>query len=419
MTTPVKRRRFVQTLGTGTVIAGAGCLGGSGDGNGDGNGNGNDDHDHGDHENGDDDPEGDAEGSEGLAYAFAPNTIAIIDPETGDVVDEITDGIDGNEWGDPQITHDLTQIFVIEGSLNQVLVIDTDSREIVSEVDIGPGATHIYHPNDDEIWAHADDEGTFYVIDTDSHDVVETVEAGLEGEGHGKLLYHEDFGSMGYATNVNDPVAHVIDLGEYDRPDSIELGEDGGTHYKAYAPQNGLAYFEYSDVTAAVDVDADEVVDELEFSGGMYLTPDEERMGVLDGDEIRFIDVTDEENEEIGSVTVDGGPDALRYYESDGTLYGFTANTMTPESVVIDVDELEEVGRLDAGDIERPDGAHHLHRSGVSGDEYFFTPAEADGTVAVIDMAERELIGTVEVEDGVGTVQYVGDTGTGYTGGIR
>ncbi|RQH01726.1 hypothetical protein [Natrarchaeobius oligotrophus] len=417
MSDPVKRRRFVQGVSGGLAIAVAGCLGG----NGEGNGNGNDEHDDhgsddGDHDHGE---TGDGEGSEGFAYAFAPDAVAIVDPDEGEVVDVLTDGIDGRDWGDTQITHDYAQIFAIDDSLNQVLVIDTDSREIVSEVDIGPGATHIYHPNDDEIWAHADDEGTFYVIDTDSHDVAETVDAGLEGEGHGKLLYHEDFGSTGYATNVNDPAVHVIDLEAYERSDSIELGDEGGTHYKAYSPQNGLAYFEYGDVTAVVDTDANEIVDELDFSGGMYLTPDEERMGVLDGDEIRVLDVTDDDNEEIGSISIDGGPDALRYYEADGTLYGFTANTMTPEAVVVDLDELEEVTRLDAGDIVRPDDAHHLHRSGVSGGGYFFTPADADGTVAVIDMTERELVEQVEVGDGVDTVQYVGDSGTGYTGRTR
>ncbi|ELY96687.1 hypothetical protein C482_14971 [Natrialba chahannaoensis JCM 10990] len=397
-------------MGGGFVVALAGCLSDddeNGGENGDETGNGD--------ENGD----ANGDGSEGLAYAFAPNQIAIIDPAEGEVVDEITDGIEDNEWGDPQLTHDYSQIFALEGSRNQVLVIDTESREVVSEVDIGPGATHIYHPSDDEIWAHADDEGRFYVIDTESHEVIETVTAGLDNEGHGKLLYHEDFGSMGYATNVNDPVAHVIDLDDYDRPDSIELGEEGGTHYKAYGPQNGLAYFEYGDVTAVVDTETDEVVDELDVSGGMYLTPDEELMGVLDGDLIRFLDVTNEDSEEVGSVEIDGGPDALRYYEADGTLYGFTANTMTDEAVVINVDEFEEVTRLDAGAIERPEDAHHLHRSGVAGDEFFFTPAEADGTVAVIDMAEQELITQVDVEDGVDTVQYIGDTGTGYTGGIR
>ncbi|WP_436344685.1 YncE family protein [Natronorubrum sp. FCH18a] len=392
MVRSIDRRRFVQVMGGGLAVGAAGCLGG--DDGGDENGS----------ENGDDGENGD--GSAGLAYALGPDTIALVDPADGEVVDEITEGVDGYEYGDAVVTNDGSQLFVIEETLSQVLVIDTESRGIVAEVGMGPDGTHMYHPNDDEMWAHSDEEGTFYVIDTESHEVTETVEAGLEGEGHGKLLYHEDFGDEGYATNVNDPALHVIDLDDYERTNSIELGEEGGTHYKAYSPANGLAYVEYGDVTAVVDTETDEVVDELDVAGGMYLTPDEERMAIVDHGEIHLFDVTDE-TEEIGSLEVEGGPDDLEYYEADGTLYGFTANTMDSDSVVVDMDELEEVDRIDAGDIERPEDAEHLHRSAVSGGGYFFTSAEADGTVAVIDMAERELIEQVEVENGVATVAYI------------
>ncbi|ELZ04544.1 hypothetical protein [Natrialba aegyptia] len=398
MDASIDRRRLVQGLSGSFVVGLAGCLGG--------------DEDEDDPaENGDTDENGSAEdGSAGLAYAFGSETIALIDPSEGEVVDEITDGVDGYTYGDAVLTNDGSYLYVIEDSLSQVLVIDTASREIVAEVAMGPGGTHMYHPNDEEMWAHSDDEGTFYVIDTSSHEVVETVEAGLDGEGHGKLLYHEDFGSTGYATNVNDAAAHVIDMDAYERVDSIELGDEGGTHYKAYSPQTGLAYFERSGgvgTTAVVDTETNEVVDELEFSGGLYLTPDEERLGNIGENEIRLLDATSETTDEIGSVTVEGGPDALEYYEADDTLYGFTANTMTPEAAVIDLDDLSVVDHIDAGSIERPEDAHHLHRSAVSGDGYFFTPADADGTVAVIDMANRELIEHVPVEEGVDTVQYV------------
>ncbi|WP_049921434.1 hypothetical protein [Halopiger djelfimassiliensis] len=399
MKQPVKRRRFVQMASSGLAVGAAGCLGGeSGDGEADPD-DGDESDETADH--------GERTGSSGLAYAFGPNTIALIDPEAGEVVDELTEGVDGYEYGDAVLTDDGSELFVIEETLTQVLVIDTETRTIVDEVPMGPDGTHMYHPNADEMWAHSDAEGTFYVIDTDSHEVVETVAVGLEGEGHGKLLSHADLGSVGYATNVNDPAAHVVDLDAYERTGSIELGEEGGTHYKAYSPANGLAYFEYGDVTAVVDTDTDEVVDELDVAGGMYLTPSGDRMSIVDHGEIHVFDVTGEDTVSIGSVAVDDGPDALAYHEHDGTRYGFTANTMAATATVVDVDELEVVEHIDAGDIERPEDAHHLHRSGVSGDGYFFTPADGDGTVAVIDMTARELVAHVPVEDGVDTVQYV------------
>ena len=413
-----RRREVLGSLGGFTVFSLAGCLGDSENAS-------TDDDDHlghngGDSHDGDDRNEPDVPTGEGLVYAFAPNTIAVIDPEEAEVVTEISDGFTDESWGDPQITHDFSQVFIVRESPSQVVAIDTSTHQILAEIDIGPGPTHIYHPNDAEIWAHADGEGTFYVIDVATHSVIETVESGLDAEGHGKLLYHDDFGDSGFATNVNDAGLPVIDLGAYERIDFIEFGEEGGTHYKAYGPQNGLVYAEFGDVTQVVDSETHEVVDELDFSGGMYLSPNRNLLGVLDGNTIQFVDVSNVEHDIVGSVAVEDGPDALRYYEGeDGTLYGFTAHTMDDRAAVIDIDAFEIIDELDVGDIERPEGARFLHRSGVAADGLFVTPAEADGFVALIDMQAREVIGHVDVEAGVDTVQIIGDSGTGYTGRTR
>ncbi|MFP8953636.1 hypothetical protein ACLI4Z_11775 [Natrialbaceae archaeon A-arb3/5] len=413
MTQRIDRRRFVQGTGVALAVGLAGCMDSD-----DETGNGNGDHDHDD--NGNNGSNG--EGSEGFVYAFAPNTIAIIDPEEGEVVDEITDELDDEGWGDPRITADYSEIYVIRESPSQVLVIDTETREIISEVDVGPDPTHMYYPNDDEMWVHADDEGTFYVIDTDSHEVTEIVESGLETEGHGKLLYHDDFGSMGYATNVNDPGVPVIDLENYERSDFIEFDDvdDQGTHYKAYSPEAELAYFEFGDETVVVDTENDDIVDTLDFAGGMYLSPDEQVLGMIDGNTIRFLDATSEDSDELESVEVDDGPDALRYHESeDGTLYAFTAHTQTDGGSIIDVEAGDVVETVDIGDIVRPEGAPFLHRSGVAGGGYFITPADDDGIVAIVDMEAQELVDHVEVEEGVDTVQFVGDSGVGYSSRLR
>ncbi len=54
----------------------------------------------------------------------------------------------------------------------------------------------------------------------------------------------------------------------------------------------------------------------------------------------------------------------------------------------------------------------------VVGDEYFITPADADESVAVVDMAAQEAE-LIDVGVSVDTLQYVGDSGTGYTGRYR
>lgn len=392
------RRRLVQLAGGGLAITLAGCADESDDDNG-GNG-----------ENGDNDgDDGDGPGSDGLVYAFGPDSVGIIDPADGELLETLEDEIDGREWGDPRITRDHSKIFVAEQSRDQLLVVDTEHREVEGWVDVGGGPTHIYNPVEGEIWAHADDEGTFYVVDTEELDVIDQVDV-LEDGGHGKLLTHETLGDVGYAMNVDAPAVTRIDLEERTADGTIELGDTGGTHYKAYAPETGYLYAEWTGHgTAVIDTETDDVVDELEYGGGMYLSPDDELLGVIDGEEIHFVDATSEDSDVIDTVDVEGEPAALRFYESDDGLYAFTANAETPDASIIDVDEMTETDRIDAGGI---DGRY---RAGIAGDEYFVTPADADGTVTIIDMEARELVETVEVADGVDTVQYVGDSGVGYT----
>ncbi|MCL9816616.1 hypothetical protein [Natronocalculus amylovorans] len=404
------RRHMMMAVGAGVLGSVAGCLGSD------------DTEDSGQTataSQGDDDQSGaqtespEAIGSEGLVYAFASNRIAMIDPETGEVVDDITDSIDENEWSAVVITHDHSQVFAIEQSLSQAVVINTETRVIDATIDIGPSPVHMYHPKPNEVWAHSDAEGAFYVIDRDTLAVETIVEAGLDGEGHGKLLHHEDFGEKAYAGNVNDPAAHIIDLEAYERTDSISFGKDGGTHYKAYTPESGHAYFERSgdiQTTAVIDTETDEFVDELPYAGAMSLSPDESVLGLLDEGTLRILDATSEESTELDSVSIDGIPAVARFFTLDEGLYAAVATTDSAAIVVISVADGEIVDQIPAGEVSGQ------RRAGVSGDSYFITPADADGTVAIVYMADRDHVETVAVGDGVDTVLYIGDSGTGYLG---
>ena len=361
----------------------------------------------------------DEPGSDGLLYAFSPDSVAVIDPDDGTVLEEITEGIADATWGDPQLTSDHSTCFVIEQSRSQVIVIDTDQRAVVDEVDVGPDATHSYLPRDGEIWVHSDAEGAFYVIDTEERSVSGIVEASLEGTGHGKLLAHEDLGGVGFGTNVDDPGLSVIDLEERERTAFIEFGDNGGTHYKAYSPESDLVYAEFGDETVVVDPEEETVVDQLPFSGGMYLTPDEQLLGVLDGDEVALVDATDTDSTVVDRIDVGGGPDALRFHDAGGTLYGVTANTQDDQAAILDINAGEVLERVDIGEMERPEDAPFLHRTGVAADGVFASPADADGTVALVDIEAMERTEHVEVAEGVDTLQFVADSGVGYTGRVR
>lgn len=64
---------------------------------------------------------------------------------------------------------------------------------------------------------------------------------------------------------------------------------------------------------------------------------------------------------------------------------------MSPDTAVIDFDTMQVVKTIPAGDIARPEGALFYHRGGDIGDKFFFTPADGDNLVSIIDAENLEL----------------------------
>ncbi|SDK13441.1 hypothetical protein SAMN05216226_12211 [Halovenus aranensis] len=413
MTTNTTRRKILQSIGGGISIAFAGCIGGDDDSSGDSNTNQNTDAQNETPQSTETVDQQSASGSEGLLYAFAPERAVVADPAAGRIDTDLQTGMSeqltGASWGDVRATDDEKKLFAVEDSGNRVGVFDTEQREFREWVSVGGGPTHAYNPVDGEIWVHADDEGRLYVIDTDSHEVIERVQTGLEVAGHGKLLHHDDLGRTAYATNTNDAAVHVVDLENYERTETINLGDSGGTHYAYYGPQNERLYVEYfGGNMPIVDTTTNEVVDRVEHTGSLKMSPDGEYLGVLQENGIQFLDATSETSDHLGTVELDNrGPDDLDYFRADGTLYAFAANTLSEEASLINVDEQSVVTHVQAGSISQ-DG-EHIHRSGTIGGGYYFTPSDAEGTVPVIDVEQRELLHEIDVGDGVNTVSYIGN----------
>lgn len=348
--------------------------------------------------------------TENVVYAFAPDGIAVVDPEAGEVVAEVPGDFEEVSWGDALASSDGRRLFVNDGTNARVVVVDTQAHAMETGIDVGPDPVHMYNPRDGEFWTHSDEEGAFYVVDAAENAVTDLMVAALEDTGHGKLAYHPDLGSKAYATNTNDPGVHVLDVESREATGFVELDGVSGTHAQRYNPSNGLAYFETIGERArivAVDPADDAVVTSLDFTGHLYNTPDGERLVVTDKGEnlVHVVDAATNEVEE--SIPVEGGPDKIYFHEHDGTTYGFTANTLTPDTAVIDFDELAVVERVPAGDIARPEGAQFFHRGGLTADGWFVTPASGDGVVSIVDADALERHAAVPVP-GVETVAYVG-----------
>jgi DNA-binding beta-propeller fold protein YncE len=354
--------------------------------------------------------------AENVAYAFGPGRISIIDPQGLRTVKEITEGLAGVSWGDPIVSADQRLLFANDQTNSQVVVVDTARQEIVKRLDVGPRPNHIYNPlKGKEIWTHSDEEGAFYVIDTEKLEVTARVVAALKGTGHGKLVYHPQLGSKAYATNTNDAAVFAIDLDKKEVTRVIEVCRtadgSGGTHGKAYSPESGHAYFQCSRglrTMVVLDPTTDTVVKELDGNGQIFTTPDERLAVIVDkgAGRLLVVDAT-KDSGIVASIPAEGGPDKIAFYQDGAKLYGIVANTLTPDVTVVDLQEMAVVTRIPAGDIKRPEGASSLHRGGEVAGDFYFTPASADGTLAIIDLKRMAPHGMVRV-DGAEDVAFVG-----------
>ena len=350
--------------------------------------------------------------TQNVLYAFSPGKITVIGPKSARVLKEITAAVEGAAWADAVATTDNRLIFANDAANSQVHVIDTEKQEQIKVIEVGGQLVHVFNPaRGNEIWAHSDAEGAFYVLSADTLEVTTIVVAAVDNTGHGKLLHHEGLGSKAYATNSNDPAVFVIDLDNKEVTKTVEVGDGkAGTHGHAYSPISGHAYFECSGFgkTAVVDTATDTVAKYLDVQGQLFESPDGKLVVAMDkkNDQVHVIDAT-KGSEILGSIAVAGGADQICFHERQGRLYGFTTNTLTPDAAVIDFQEMQVIKRVAAGDIKRHEGSHAAHRGGAVGGGFFFTPAEGDGVVAIIDVESHTLHAAVRVE-GTSNVAYVG-----------
>lgn len=385
----------MQVLGAGAVVGLAGCLGG----NSDDEGNEPPDESDDDH---DDSGEtaADEPGSEGIAYVFTPDTVALVDVEAGEMTAELSVQPGGRDWGDVRRCETTSTLFAVDSSLDQVVAVDLDQRELLDPVDVGSSPIHAYLAHEGELWVHADGEGRFYVIETDTRDVVAEVEAGLDGSGHGKLVHHESLSPYAYATNVNDPVVAVLDVEERARVDEIELDQVGGTHYIEYTAGSERLYVEYQGIeTAVIDPEEREVVDGLDLVGGMATDTNRELLALWGGDELQIIDGTDTDSGTLGRVTFEGeSPDSVEFAKAEGEPLLYVTGSDTDFATIVESDGtlVEEVTLGDSVDDRAVDSS-----------EGYYLAAGTETTLTVVSTDSQERQHEVDIGESIDAIRYV------------
>lgn len=350
----------------------------------------------------------------GLLWTFSPNMVNVYDPLLRSPVASIP--VQNLAWGDGVVTADNSMILVNEQTKNEVVVFDTNTRQIIKNIPVGQRPVHMYNPHyGNEVWTHADGEGRFYVINTDSLTVTHIVDASLVNPpaGHGKLLWAPELGSKAYATNTGDRAVHIIDIENHESTGSIAVCQ--GTHGTSYSQLSGFAYFACGGVStiSVVDPDTDTFVKNLTGVGSQVWPGAHEPIMhhreplMLSGHSsgVKVIDVMT--NEIVRTINATGLGHMEQHQAADGKTYYLAPHNEEPVVYVLDPANETPVKKIYMGAWEPADAAAQHGTSLTASDRYLFVARETDGVVSVIDMDTLQPVNTILVEEMVGTPLFV------------
>ena len=308
---------------------------------------------------------------------------------------------EGAAWGDAVVSNDGSRIFVNARNADKVVVIDTATHEVETSLDVGDRPVHSF-VYEDEIWVHADGDGSFNVIDQETLEVSEAIDANTVGTGHGKLLLSEELGADTYVTNTAEPAVFPIDLETKEVGEPIEIGGGNpelGTHDKGYDPATGLAFFQLTEDAgfSFIDAETNEVVlDRVPILGRVAHTPDDEYILILNAEaeknDIGIWDTTsdihtqpkfDSEVTIGGEVSVNG----TEFYQDGEDWEAWIPQTEGDNVAVLNLKN-NEVELIDVGDLTVPESARHFSRVGEIDNEHFFTYSDEGGVKIDLDTSE-------------------------------
>ena len=352
---------------------------------------------------------------------------SVIEEFTFDAISAITAPEDeggngeGAAWGDAIVSDDGSRLFVNARNADKVVVIDTETYEVETILDVGDRAVHSFSYNG-ELWVHVDGDGGFNVIDQETLEVSELIEANTVGTGHGKLLLAEGLGTQTYVTNTAEPAVFPIDLETREVGAPIEIGggdPELGTHDKGYDPATGLAFFQLTDDAgfSFIDAETNEVVyDLVPITGRIAHTPDDEYIIILDAeaesDDIGIWNTTLDTHtqpEFDATVTIGGGVSVNgTEFDRDGEDWEAWIPQTEGDNVAVLNLTTNEVEYIEVGDLTVPEGARHFSRIGDIDEEHFFTYSDEGGVK--IDLDTLEVSDSIDIGGQVSRMAVVDTT---------
>lgn len=274
-----------------------------------------------------------------------------------------------------------------------------------------------YLPWLEEVWVHTWSNSAFDVISTagslrKTHTAIKAhVQPGWT---HGYMYADQQIedGKVGYVTHMFNPGIHQLDLSSKTYKDFVNVSNYGcrGTFNFAYSLVNKHGFFDCfrSKTLLELDMATDQVVRSYNFTGvpyaskyGRYIVTlyksVNESTNMLLASEVVILAVSDEDSapNQKPTVKIPGGVSKL-VFDPNNIAVAYISLVYLDKIAVLDLNSLQ-VSYIDGvGSVLTAPGMHSVSRSLVVAGPWIVTPATANNSVAVINMASREVEGMVQ-----------------------
>ena len=231
-------------------------------------------------------------------------------------------------------------------------------------------------------------------------------------------------GKMGYVTHLFNPGLHQIDLiaKAYKTFVNVSDYDCTGTLNFVYSPVNKHAFFDcYRSSTKValleMNLSNDTIVRKWNIAGVPYASPDgryivalyksvNESTNLLLASKVYVLVIPGKDSATILKSTLDiaGGVSDLVYYEKvekKGSFIAYISLIYSDKIAVLDLDSIDSGNPqisyiVNVGSVYSAPGMHAISRPLVASGPWLVTPATANQSLAIINIATQELYGMVK-----------------------
>lgn len=369
-------------------------------------------------------------------YVFGTEAIYIIDPKNKAILSTIAaDGVctkansrfsrNKCSLGGEIVVRD-ELIFFSDSPGNRVHVINVQERKVVETISTGSYPYDLYYlPWLKEVWIHTWTNSTFDVISTAGslEKTHKAIKAHVKpGWTHGYMFADPQVrdGKVGYVTHMFNPGLHQLDLITKSYKDFVNVSNYGctGTFNFVYSSVNKHAFFDCfrSRALLEMDITNDNIVHKWNITGVPYVSPDgryivvlyksvNETANLLLASQVYVLTISGKNSATALKSTLDipGGVSDLVFVQKvdkKGSFIAYISLVYRDKIAMLDLDLIEsgntKVSYIEGvGSVHSAPGMHAVGRPLLVSGSWLVTPATANNSVTIINIASRELHGMV------------------------